>query len=50
MKILLRREEVNPDKAGSANRTPLSHAGGEGHEPCVKILLGRGDIPNKADM
>ena len=51
VKILLSREEVNPDQSDSASdRTPLSLAAGEGHEASVKILLGREEVnPNKRD-
>ena len=50
MKILLGREEVNPDKPDNYGRTPLSYAASAGHEWAVKILLGREDVnPNKPD-
>jgi len=43
-KILLGREEVNPNKADEWGRTPLSHAARNGHEGVVKILLGREEV------
>jgi len=50
VKILLGREEVNPDKPGSNGRTPLSFAAGRGHEGVVKVLLGRKEVnPDKPD-
>jgi len=39
VKILLGREEVNPDKPDNSGRTPLTHAASSGHEGVVKILL-----------
>ena len=44
MKLLLGREDVNPDMPNSAGRTPLLWAAGEGHEEVVKLLLERGDV------
>ena len=50
MKILLRRDDVNPDKPNVNNRTPLYLAAWNGREGVVKILLRRGDVnPNKLD-
>jgi len=47
VKIILWREEVNPDKPGHARRTPLSWASENKHEQLVKILLERGQVnPN----
>ena len=49
VKILLGREEVNPDKPDNGGLTPLSFAAWNGHEGVVKILLGRRDVnPDKA--
>lgn len=39
MKILLGREEVNPDLRDILGRTPLSFAAQDGLEAVVKILL-----------
>ena len=50
MKILLGREEVNPDRPNNNRRTPLSYAAEDGHEGVVKILLGREEVnPDKPD-
>ena len=40
MKILLAREEVNPDKPDYFGLTPLMHTALSGREEVVKILLG----------
>ena len=48
MKILLRREEVNPEKLDTDRRTPLSHAAKGGRLEVVEILLGREEVsPDK---
>ena len=48
VKILLRREAVNPDKPVNYGQTPLSRAAQNGHEGVVKILLGRKEVnPDK---
>lgn len=39
MKLLLARDEVEPDSKNNRDRTPLSHAAGKGHEALVKLLL-----------
>jgi len=50
VKILLGREEVNPNKPDNGGRTPLFFAAQNGREGVVKILLGRGDVnPDMAD-
>jgi len=50
VKVLLGRDDVNPDKPNTGGRTPLSCAAYMGHEGVVKILLGRDDVdPNKPD-
>ena len=49
-KLLLRREDVDPNRADKHNRTPLGWAAFEGHEAVVKLLLGREDVdPNCPD-
>jgi len=48
VKILLGREEVNPDKPDIEGLTPLSLASWNGHEQVVGILLGREEVnPDK---
>jgi len=48
VKILLGREEVNPDKPDNSGKTPLSYAAQSGHEGVVKILLEREEVnPDK---
>jgi len=50
VKILLERDDVNPDSPRYWGKTPLCLAAENGHEGVVKILLGRDDVnPNKAD-
>ena len=44
MKILLGREEVNPDKPDRFGETPLSLAAYFGHEGVVNILLEREEV------
>ena len=39
VKLLLEREEVNPDKPGDNGRTPLSYAAEGKHEGVAKLLL-----------
>ena len=49
-KMLLGRDEVDPDEPNDYGQTPLSFAAGYGHEGVVKILLGRGEVnPDRAD-
>ena len=51
VKILLGRDDVNPDEPNGDQRTPLYCAAHNGHEEVVKILLGRDDVdPNKQDV
>jgi len=50
VKILLRRREVNPDKADDDGQTPLFFAAQNGHEGVVKTLLGQEEVnPDKPD-
>ena len=50
MKILLGREEVNPNKPTNWGQTPLSCAAQHGHEGIVRILLERKEVaPNEPD-
>ena len=50
VKILLGRDEVNPDKQDHYGRTPLCCAALNGHEGVVKMLLERDDVnPDKPD-
>jgi len=50
VKILLERDEVNPDKPDNDGRTPLLYAAGNGYAEVVEILLGRDDVdPSKPD-
>ena len=50
VKLLLEREEVNPDKPDSHGQTPLLYAAIGGHEGVVKLLLEREEVnPDKPD-
>jgi len=50
LKILLGRDDINPDKPNDFGRTPLCWAAICGHEGVMKVLLGRGDVyPDKPD-
>jgi len=50
VKILLGRDEINPDQRGMYSRTPLWCAAFYGHEGVVEMLLGREDvIPDTPD-
>ena len=50
IKILLGREEVNPDKPDTFGQTPLSYAACFGHEGVIEILLGREEVnPDRLD-
>ena len=51
VKVLLGRDNINPNKPDNNDQTPLHHAAKRGHEGVVKILLGRGDVNhNKPDQ
>ena len=48
MKMLLGRDDINPDKSGVWDQTPLSRATRNGHEGVVEMLLARDDVnPDK---
>ena len=50
-KLLLEREDIDPDRADKHDRTPLGWAAFEGHEGVAKLLLGREDVdPNRPDI
>ena len=50
IKLLLEREDVDPNRPNKYDRTPLGCAARKGHEGVVKLLLERGDInPNRPD-
>ena len=44
MKLLLEREDVNPDFPDNGGLTPLSWAAKEGNHGVVKLLLGWEDV------
>ena len=44
VRILLRRDNVNPDKPDNGGRTPLMCAAWNGHEEVVRMLLGRDGV------
>jgi len=52
VKILLEREDINPNQAGTDyGRTPLAWAAERGHEGVVRILLEREGVdPNQVDI
>jgi len=44
VKLLLEREDVDPNRPDKYEETPLEFAAFEGHERVVKLLLGREDV------
>jgi len=40
VRLLIGRDDIDPDKAGEDDQTPLLRAARGGHEGVVKILLG----------
>jgi len=51
VKLLLARNDVDPDKPDNGGRTPLWGASSNGHVGVVRLLLARGDVdPNKSGM
>jgi len=51
VKLLLEREDVDPNRPDENDQTPLGCAAIEGHEGVVKLMLGREDVdPNHPDM
>ena len=44
VQLLLRRNDVNPDKPDNGGRTPLSWAAEGGHSGIVEMLLGAHDV------
>ena len=50
MKILLKRDDIDPNRSDEHDKTPLYHAVQNEHEGIVKILLERDDVsPNNPD-
>ena len=50
VKMLLERDDVDPNKPGEGGQTPLFLAARAGHEELVKLFLRREDInPDKPD-
>ena len=51
VRLLLGREDINPDMPSSSDQTPLLWAVQQGHEGVVKLLLGRKDVsPDYAEI
>ena len=44
VRLLLEREDINPDMPSSSDQTLLLWAVQQGHEGVVKLLLGRKDV------
>ena len=50
VKILLGRDDIDPNKPGDDGQTPLLWAARNGHQGVVRVLLKRDDVdPNKLD-
>ena len=50
MRLLLARDDTDPDKANDYGETPVLQASKNGHEGAVRLLLARGDVnPDKPD-
>ena len=50
VKILLGRDDIDPDKLGGGSQTPLLLAARNGHEGIVKMLLGRDDVNPRSQI
>ena len=50
MEILLKREEVSPERQDNSGQIPLSFAALYRHEVVVKILLGREEVNPKIQI
>ena len=44
VKILLERDDINPEKPSESGHTPLCYAAEGGHEGVVELLLERDDV------
>jgi len=44
VRLLLGREDVDPDMLDRFGQAPILRAAKHGHEAVVKLLLGRGDV------
>jgi len=44
VKILLRQDDINPNKPDEFGQTPPCHTAENGHEEVVKVLIGCGDV------
>ena len=51
MKLMLGREDVDPNRADKYDETPLGWAAIYGHEAVVRLLVEREDVdPNRPDV
>ena len=51
VELLLKRDDIDPDKAGSERKTPLFYAALNGHAEVTKMLLEEGEVnPDKPDQ